>query len=176
MFAAGMVGGPVQQVVVVPGDRIKCLLQIQRGGRGYGQYRGTVDCVKTILRNEGLRGMFRGMGAGIARDSPANGVYFLSYQIVLRHILGDGKEPADVWPVEVALAGGTAGVMYWLSAIPIDVLKSRYVTSPAGTYPTRDTGRFSSNCKARRIESIRERSDASFDSRVSFQCRNIFRV
>lgn len=39
-----------------------------------------------------------------------------------------------VGPGYVLLAGGTAGIMNWLSCIAQDTVKSRYQTAPAGKY------------------------------------------
>lgn len=44
-------------------------------------------------------------------------------------------DPTVISPVRTMLAGGLAGVIHWVPAIPFDVLKSRLQTAPEGAYP-----------------------------------------
>ena len=41
---------------------------------------------------------------------------------------------SQVSPAYVLLAGGTAGIVNWLSCIAQDTVKSRYQTAPSGKY------------------------------------------
>ncbi|MBN3304716.1 S2545 protein, partial [Amia calva] len=114
---------PSQVVVMAPVDLVKVRLQNQTEGcRGEGRYRGPVHCVASILRQEGPRGLFRGMGALALRDVPCYGLYFLPYEVICTALTKPGQETG---PLAVAFAGGTAGVVTWGCATPMDVVKAR---------------------------------------------------
>jgi solute carrier family 25 carnitine/acylcarnitine transporter 20/29 len=40
----------------------------------------------------------------------------------------------DLGPVSLMFAGGMAGIMNWVIALPIDTVKSRLQTAPDGVY------------------------------------------
>ncbi len=43
-------------------------------------YKGNVDCIKKIWRNEGFMGFYKGLFANLLRVVPANGIFFLIYE------------------------------------------------------------------------------------------------
>ncbi|CAN0434764.1 unnamed protein product, partial [Scytosiphon promiscuus] len=97
-------------VVYVPVDVVKERLQVQRSpsrnsaatgspsapnraagaasgvARGVGEgamlplYRGSADTLKTILRTEGLRGIYKGYLATVASFGPFSALYFMFYE------------------------------------------------------------------------------------------------
>lgn len=135
IFLAGAFSGALSQVLVVPGERIKCLLQIQRLSKGENKYSGPFDCIKQIYREEGFRGIYRGTCVGLLRDVPGVGMYYMTYECLLRFFTPAGKTRDTVGPFAIAIAGGLAGVNYWFLSLPQDTLKSRFQTAPPGTYP-----------------------------------------
>ncbi len=44
-------------------------------------YTGPVDCLRQVVRSEGLPGLMRGLGGTMAREMPGNAVYFSSYEV-----------------------------------------------------------------------------------------------
>ncbi|KAF3821569.1 hypothetical protein GH733_009611 [Mirounga leonina] len=86
-------------------------------------YQGAVHCIATIVRTEGLAGMYRGVGAMLLRDVPGYCLYFIPYVFLNDWITPEacaGPSPWAVW-----LAGGLAGAISWGTATPMDVVKSR---------------------------------------------------
>ena len=132
LFFAGMIGGLARQVILVPGERVKCLLQIQQS---VNKYQGPLDCMRQIYRTEGYSGFYRGLCAAIARDIPMKGVFFMTYEWLLRNFIPKEQSRSDASPLQVIFVGGLAGIANWLVSLPQDVLKSRYITAPAGMYP-----------------------------------------
>jgi len=131
LFGAGAFSGVFTTTVMAPGERIKCLLQIQQGGNSPQKYNGMVDCAKQLYREGGIRSIYKGSLATLLRDVPASGMYYLTYDwIKLQLTDKDGKCP--LWGV--IFAGGMAGINNWLIGMPADVLKSRLQTAPEGTY------------------------------------------
>jgi solute carrier family 25 carnitine/acylcarnitine transporter 20/29 len=136
LFKAGMLSGVFTTLIMAPGERIKCLLQIQAAGAaGEVKYKGPVDCMKQLYREGGIRSVYKGTAATLLRDVPASGMYFMTYEMLKKSLTPAGKSASDLSPLRTIFAGGMAGVFNWLVAIPPDVLKSRLQTAPEGTYP-----------------------------------------
>jgi len=136
LFKAGMLSGVFTTLIMAPGERIKCLLQIQAAGTAAEvKYAGPVDCMKKLYKEGGIRSIYKGTAATLLRDVPASGMYFMTYEMLKKALTPAGKSSSDLSPLKTIFAGGMAGVFNWLVAIPPDVLKSRFQTAPEGTYP-----------------------------------------
>ncbi|KAJ6668121.1 hypothetical protein lerEdw1_015498 [Lerista edwardsae] len=134
LFAAGMLSGVFTTAIMAPGERIKCLLQIQAAS-GEIKYAGPLDCAKQLYREAGIRGVYKGTVLTLMRDVPASGMYFMTYEW-LKHVLTpQGKSVSDLSVPSILFAGGMAGIFNWAVGIPPDVLKSRFQTAPPGKYP-----------------------------------------
>ncbi|XP_023601412.1 solute carrier family 25 member 45 isoform X4 [Myotis lucifugus] len=112
---------------LAPFDLIKVRLQNQtepraRQGGPPPRYRGPVHCAASIFQEEGPRGLFRGAWALTLRDTPTLGIYFVSYEWLCRQVTPDGQNPSST---TVLVAGGFAGITSWVTATPLDVIKSR---------------------------------------------------
>lgn len=130
VFMAGCFSGLTQLFVTAPIDLVKVRLQNQMEGRpGGNKYRGPTHCVAVILREDGVRGLFRGMWALALRDVPCYGLYFLPYELICRMLTEKGKQPGNS---TVLVAGGVAGVVTWACATPMDVVKARLQMSGGG--------------------------------------------
>lgn len=131
-FMAGCMAGVFTTGIMAPGERVKCLLQIQAGG-GEKKYTGFNDCVKKLYAEGGIRSIYKGTIATLLRDVPASGVYFMTYEM-LKKAVADPNNPGSLSPLRTVFAGGMAGIFNWMVALPIDVGKSRYQTAPEGKY------------------------------------------
>lgn len=114
---SGVLAGSVQSVISSPVELAKTRLQIQGQSGGRSLYKGPMDCLRQVLKTEGVRGAFRGFGPTLLRDAPGFGVYFATYEQMVR--LGANSTPT------LMAAGGLAGVFSWMACYPMDVLKSR---------------------------------------------------
>ncbi|XP_034243224.1 congested-like trachea protein [Thrips palmi] len=132
LFNAGAFSGVLTTVIMAPGERIKCLLQVQQAGTGPAKYAGPKDCVKQLYREGGLRSIYKGSVATLLRDVPASGMYFMSYDVIQRSLKKEGQE---IGLLSTIFAGGMAGIANWAVGMPADVIKSRLQTAPEGTYP-----------------------------------------
>lgn len=79
---------------------------------------GPWQCLKGIYKQEGFRGVFRGLGATACREVPAFGSYFVTYEVLTR-----SHQPVSTFTM--LIAGGFAGIASWVVTYPVDVLKSR---------------------------------------------------
>ncbi|XP_064829183.1 solute carrier family 25 member 48-like [Oncorhynchus masou masou] len=91
--------------------------------QGQPTYRGPIHCISSILRTEGIRGLYRGAAAMVLRDVPGYTLYFIPYALFRRWLSPEGRSsphPCTVW-----VSGGLAGSISWVTATPADVVKSR---------------------------------------------------
>nr|VZI37714.1 unnamed protein product [Spirometra erinaceieuropaei] len=135
IFCAGLLSGVFTTAIMVPGERIKCILQIQAHSTGPIKYKGPVDVVRKLHREGGIRSIYKGTAATLLRDVPASGMYFLSYEWIKELLMPENSTKSDLGVPQTLFAGGMAGIFNWLVAIPPDVLKSRLQTAPEGRYP-----------------------------------------
>ena len=136
IFNAGMISALFTTAIMTPGERIKCLLQVQAASATpVTNYAGPVDCAKQLFRQGGIRSIYKGTFATLLRDTPASGMYFASYELLQNLMTPEGKTRKDLSAGRTLFAGGMAGIFNWSVAIPADVLKSRLQTAPEGTYP-----------------------------------------
>lgn len=132
---AGFFSAVPTTLVAAPAERVKVLLQLQGQGGDGPKYNGVGDVLKKLYAEGGVKSIWRGAGATLARDGPGSAAYFCAYEAVKK-----GLTPADAKPgdslslVNVILAGGMAGMAMWSLAIPPDVVKSRIQGAPPGTY------------------------------------------
>lgn len=135
LFLSGALAGLSTTIIMAPGERIKCLLQVQDANSAAKgpKYAGPIDCCKQLYKQGGLRNLYVGTVATACRDIPASGVYFMVYETLSRKMAANDGQ-TKISPLKTILAGGTAGILNWIVAIPPDVLKSRQQTAPPGTY------------------------------------------
>lgn len=92
------------------------------------------DCAKKLYSAGGLSSLYRGWEATLMRDIPGSIGYFGGYEGVKRLLTPSGQNPDELNAFRTFIAGGFAGIINWVIAIPPDVLKSRYQTAPEGKY------------------------------------------
>ncbi|KAF9484740.1 mitochondrial carrier [Pholiota conissans] len=94
---------------------------------------GTVEAVKDIYRNNGLKGLYTGFPLHFVRDTAGTALYFLEYD-GMRHLLGrqrSGEQgPTPSWlPIHAQLVpfvcGSLSGVTSWALIYPLDVVKTK---------------------------------------------------
>ena len=80
----------------------------------------------STVRKEGVSGLWRGLGPTWCRELPGYFCFFLGYESSRAALawLG-GKQPDQLGSLETVVSGGVAGVCFWSSIFPMDVVKSR---------------------------------------------------
>jgi len=89
-------------------------------------YKGLSDCIRTIVRNEGVSALYAGYTTTLLMNVPYNAVYFASYES-LRRLLKRGSEK-EFDAVAHCIAGGGAGSLAAALTNPFDVAKTRLQT------------------------------------------------
>lgn len=134
LATAGFLSAVPTTLITAPVERAKVLLQVQGQGGSEVKYKGVTDVLKHLYKEGGVRSIFRGTGATLARDGPGSAAYFAAYEVTKKFLTPAGSSPSQLNLGAIIVAGGTAGVAMWAIAIPPDVLKSRLQSAPTGTY------------------------------------------
>jgi solute carrier family 25 carnitine/acylcarnitine transporter 20/29 len=125
---AGAFSGIPLAAIFGPTERIKCLMQVDKG-----KYNGFVDCFRKVYAAGGIKSVTKGTLSTALRDVPGNAAYFGTYELVKRATCEiEGRQKASTFGT--LIAGGCAGVANWIIAIPMDTVKSRWQTAPCGKY------------------------------------------
>ncbi|KAL0951407.1 hypothetical protein HGRIS_008101 [Hohenbuehelia grisea] len=72
LAAAGFLSAVPTTLITAPVERAKVLLQVQGQGAGGTKYKGVIDVIGHLYKEGGLRSIFRGSFATVARDGPGS--------------------------------------------------------------------------------------------------------
>jgi solute carrier family 25 carnitine/acylcarnitine transporter 20/29 len=114
-FAGGFSAIPTT-IVTTPMERVKVIMQTQDQNPGGKKYTGMFDAGKGIYQEGGIRSLYRGTVATLARDIPGSAAYFVGYEFFYRMLK---SKDAELSIGAVLFAGGMAGVSMWSIAIVI---------------------------------------------------------
>jgi len=128
---AGGTTGAMAVMTAQPTDVVKTRMQAQ-SGNAPKRYTGVFMAYKTIAVEEGIRGLWKGMMPNIARNSIVTCSELVTYDLIKDMILKRDLL-SDNLPCHVTSAFG-AGFCTTLVASPVDVVKTRFMNSAAGTY------------------------------------------
>lgn len=133
---AAAAGGAALSGILSPVELIKCRMQVH-GPR----YTSSWHCIKEVIRQEGLRGLGRGLGATLCREIPGNMIFFSVYEGLRRVVPGSHPRGASAtnlegngvrtwWKVvadasSAILCGGLSGIAMWTIILPLDTVKTR---------------------------------------------------
>lgn len=91
------------------------------------KYHGLVHGTKTIIKEEGIAGIYRGLGPVVARQGANSAVRFSSYSYfksTLQKLRGD-DETTPLPSAHTFAAGAMAGIVTVYTTMPLDVVKTR---------------------------------------------------
>ena len=117
---AGFISAIPTTLIAAPFERVKVMMQIQTKTTSMGAV------IKEMYRTGGIRSIFKGSAATLARDGPGSALYFATYEYVKERLSSPGK---DMSLLAISFAGGCAGVSMWLGVFPIDTIKSTQQSS-----------------------------------------------
>lgn len=118
LATAGGLAGITVTFAEGPVDFLKTQLQVNSS-----RYTGFFNCASTILRKRGPMGIFQGFWPTLARNVPANFLWYGGFEMVRELMLKPGQKRSDLGIMKTSLAGACGGLCYWLM-YPIDVVKS----------------------------------------------------
>ncbi|XP_067899535.1 dicarboxylate carrier UCP2-like isoform X2 [Heterodontus francisci] len=130
---AGCTTGGLAVLLAQPTDVVKVRFQAQRNIGGVPKrYNGTLQAYKSIAKEEGVRGLWKGTFPNIARNAIVNCSELVTYDLLKETILRN-KLLTDDLPCHFLSAFG-AGFCATVAASPVDVVKTRYMNSAPGQY------------------------------------------
>lgn len=115
-FIWGGFGGFVSVLVGHPFDTIKVRLQTST------EYKGTLDCIKTTLKNEGIYGFYKGMSAPLAGVAPIFALSIMSYKIG-KELFGTETSPGKIRLFDHFTAGFFSGIITTIIMAPAERVK-----------------------------------------------------
>eukprot|EP00066_Takifugu_rubripes_P006390 XP_003971155.1 PREDICTED: mitochondrial uncoupling protein 2-like [Takifugu rubripes] len=130
---AGCTTGAMAVAFAQPTDVVKVRFQAQvREAESGRRYNGTLDAYKTIARDEGVRGLWKGCLPNITRNAIVNCAELVTYDLIKELILKYDLM-TDNLPCHFTAAFG-AGFCTTVVASPVDVVKTRFMNSTSGQY------------------------------------------
>eukprot|EP01104_Vermistella_antarctica_P002735 TRINITY_DN12950_c0_g1_i1.p1 TRINITY_DN12950_c0_g1~~TRINITY_DN12950_c0_g1_i1.p1 ORF type:complete len:325 (-),score=50.49 TRINITY_DN12950_c0_g1_i1:137-1111(-) len=157
-FSAGLVADVVGASIWNPMDVVKQRLQLQKKmmekgttGTATLKYRGSIHALNTIVKEEGVSGLYRGFGAGLATYGPYVGIYWMLYEqckswtVTMLNNRDEGvkssaavavtsstdSEDALLFPHHLA-CGVVASAVAAAVTTPLDVIKTRLQVQHVG--------------------------------------------
>jgi solute carrier family 25 iron transporter 28/37 len=117
---AGGIATMAHDAVVTPLDVVKQRLQV------YGSaYSGVAQCVRSIIKEEGIRSFYASYPTTVMMNVPFMTVHFAGYESFK---LFFSNEKGEHGIVEELTAGGCAGALAGFVSTPFDVVKTRLQT------------------------------------------------
>ncbi|XP_078532992.1 mitochondrial brown fat uncoupling protein 1 [Lissotriton helveticus] len=130
---AGCTTGAMAVTIAQPTDVVKVRFQAQINLHGVKRrYNGTLDAYKTIAKEEGMRGLWKGTLPNVTRNAIVNCTELVTYDLIKEALL-QHRLLTDNLPCHFFSAFG-AGFCTTVIASPVDVVKTRYMNSPPGQY------------------------------------------
>ena len=131
--AAGAFAGISNSVLSGPIEHIRIRLQSQPHGAGR-LYNGPGDCIRKLGAHNGvLSGIYRGQCVTIWREAFAYGSWFTAFEWMMNSDAArNNVDRKDIPAWKIAVYGGIAGEVLWLSSYPFDVIKSKMQTDGYG--------------------------------------------
>eukprot|EP01121_Diplochlamys_sp_Union-15-3_P007292 TRINITY_DN1843_c0_g1_i3.p1 TRINITY_DN1843_c0_g1~~TRINITY_DN1843_c0_g1_i3.p1 ORF type:complete len:184 (-),score=21.90 TRINITY_DN1843_c0_g1_i3:2-553(-) len=110
----------LSECIHTPMDTIK-----QKRQLSLKAYTGTIDCIRTVIRTEGVRALYASYTTTLVMGLPFNIFYFPVYEILRKLFKSD---PHSHDPLAHVCAGGGAGAAAGAITNPFDVAKTRLQT------------------------------------------------
>ncbi|KAG1729532.1 mitochondrial carrier [Suillus paluster] len=122
----GSIAGMVSKVFEHPFDLTKVRLQSQVLDTT-ARFNGPIDCLVKTWKNEGVRGLYRGLPAPIAGAMLENASLFMSYSELQNVIRRINAQPLshDLSLPQFALAGAGAGAITSFLLTPVELVKCK---------------------------------------------------
>ena len=125
-YAAGAFAGIANTVLSSPIEHVRIRLQTQPHGANR-LYSGPLDCIQKLSRSPNVAmGLYRGTSVTLLREAQAYGFWFLTFEYLMNQdIKRNQYARKDIPTWKIALFGGLAGEMLWITSYPFDVIKSK---------------------------------------------------
>lgn len=125
LLAGGIAGG-VSRTCTAPLDRLKIHLQVHGGRKDLHM----IDAIRYMLKEGGVKGLWRGNGINVLKIAPESALKFWAYDEVKKRIKGDDMRELEIY--ERLCAGSAAGAFSQTAIYPLEVMKTRLALRRTG--------------------------------------------
>jgi solute carrier family 25 carnitine/acylcarnitine transporter 20/29 len=129
IILAGGFTGFVISFIECPIDLIKTKLQIQIYNNNLNipsSYNSMSGCVRYNISKYGIRSLFQGLQGTLIRNIPANALFFPVFELTKRQFAKIYNcEKSELPTIASLLSGSVAGLSYWVTTYPLDVIKGQ---------------------------------------------------
>ncbi|KAN0113846.1 mitochondrial carrier protein [Russula decolorans] len=135
-YAKCMLGGVLAcgltHAGITPLDVAKCNMQVNPA-----KYTGSISGLKTIIAEEGTKGVWKGFGPTLVGYSLQGMFKYGLYEIFKDYYMNlAGQEASDKYKGAIWLAGSASAEFFAdIALCPLEMTKVKIQTSPAGTFP-----------------------------------------
>jgi solute carrier family 25 uncoupling protein 8/9 len=135
LLCAGL-GGSVAEILTLPFDTMKVRLQLSQKG-GTIQYNGLLDCGQQMIKQEGVKSLYKGLTPGIHRQLVFCSMRVALFEKLTEWLAGDGvtSPKRDLAIHEKLMIGLSSGAIAISVANPTDVVKIRLQGDRNSTTP-----------------------------------------
>jgi len=124
-LAAGLGAGMMEAIfAVTPSETIKTKL-IDDAKSPNPRYRGLVHGTVSIVREEGIGGIYRGLFPVMMRQGANSAVRFTTYTTLKQFVLGTARPGQNLSSGMTFGIGAVAGLVTVYTTMPLDVIKTR---------------------------------------------------
>ncbi|KAF7722040.1 hypothetical protein EC973_003762 [Apophysomyces ossiformis] len=141
----GSIAGMVGKFVEYPFDTVKVRLQTQPSDRPH--FTGPLDCIAATVRNEGLKGLYKGMSSPLIGSMVENAALFVGYRQVQRMIRTYSATPEEAEKMammaeehlpplsmtQLVVAGTASGALASFILTPVELIKCKLQVQLAGS-------------------------------------------
>uniref|UniRef100_A0A4W6FZS7 ADP/ATP translocase n=1 Tax=Lates calcarifer TaxID=8187 RepID=A0A4W6FZS7_LATCA len=129
-FLAGGIAAAISKTAVAPIERVKLLLQVQHASKqitAETQYKGIIDCVVRIPKEQGFLSFWRGNLANVIRYFPTQALNFAFKDKYKKIFLGGVDQKTQFWRYFAGnlASGGAAGATSLCFVYPLDFARTR---------------------------------------------------
>ncbi|EEZ99658.1 ADP,ATP carrier protein 1 [Tribolium castaneum] len=129
-FLAGGISAAVSKTAVAPIERVKLLLQVQAASKQIAadkQYKGIIDCLVRIPKEQGFFSFWRGNLANVIRYFPTQALNFAFKDVYKQMFLGGVDKNTQFWRYFAGnlASGGAAGATSLCFVYPLDYARTR---------------------------------------------------
>lgn len=125
ILTSASIASIVQVTTTAPADRLALRMQTLVSNPG------VVQAFRSMLKAEGVRGLWMGNGTNAVKNVPQGCIMFATYQTLKAYYYSN---PDDPTMGERVFAGAAAGFNQLFFVYPLELIKTRMALCPQGTY------------------------------------------
>ncbi|SMN19077.1 similar to Saccharomyces cerevisiae YPR021C AGC1 Mitochondrial amino acid transporter, acts both as a glutamate uniporter and as an aspartate-glutamate exchanger [Maudiozyma saulgeensis] len=118
-FSLGSIAGCIGATVVYPIDFIKTRMQAQRSN---AKYKNSIDCLLKVVKSEGIRGLYSGLGFQLIGVAPEKAIKLTVNDFMRKRLVGNQNQLSVTGEI---FSGASAGMCQVIFTNPIEIVKIR---------------------------------------------------